>query len=269
MAVTTAAVVGAGAAVAGAANSRKAAKDATKSQERQNEANRDFIESQIGQAREDAASLFPAAELNLLAGQQAALDVFGQSAPQQVQAIQAGSDAARQAILGTGTGEVGFTPDISFMQQILPTLRAPDQRFGSAALVPGSPVEAQPVTGADAAPVVPEYLQGLATNEDLFLAAATGQIPGLSGDEQNFWRAHLANLRGQAQRGIEGAQESLTSDNWLANPQGAMSAIVGQPGGFRPRNEMRTSRLLDVIINPYTQEELTGTSAAGRFLGGA
>lgn len=132
MAVTTAAVVGAAAAAKGAADSSSAAKKANRIQSEQNQESRNFIEQQAELARSESAELFKSAENNLLAGSQAAMDVFGKSDPQQMQAIMAGSDAARQAILGTGTGQLGFTPDMSFAQQTMPSLRPNDQRFGSA-----------------------------------------------------------------------------------------------------------------------------------------
>lgn len=262
MAVTTAAVIGAGAAVKGTIDARKNAKEAKKAQERQNETNTAFIERQLDLARDDAASLFPAAEASLLAGQQGALDVFGQVAPQQIGAIQAGSDAARQAILGTGNGPPEYPLDLSFMQQILPSLRAPENRFGAAAEVPGSPVSQLPADNPAPSTAPPAYLQGLTTNEDLFKAAAAGQVPGLSADDQRFWGVHLGNLQSGGHR------NALDSTRWVSDPQAALDATMGQPGGFRPGNEQRAARLLEMVLNPVADNSQTYPTAASRFLGG-
>lgn len=266
MAATTAAVIGAGAAVKGTVDARKAAKDAAKSQERQNASNREFIEKQIGIAREDALSLLPAASQNVLAGAQGALDIFGQTVPQQIQALQAGSQAAREAILGTGTGEVAFTPDMSFAQQILPTLRPTENRFGTAENI------FQAVDVADEETYVPEYLKGVDTNKQLWIAAATGQIPGLSASDQGFWRDHLQNATQQEfwrnifqkNQNSSSNPSNLLSTSWVSHPQNVLENIVGNPSGFNSQNELRAARLLDAVINPRSDKE----SALRGFLGG-
>lgn len=116
---------------------------AQKAQSAANKASQKFIEEQSKLAREDAQRLFPQAEQKILAGGQAALDVYGQTLPQQTQLIQAGSSAARNAILGTGQGNIGYTPDMSWAQQTLPALRAPGQQWGTAQQY--MPAPAQPV----------------------------------------------------------------------------------------------------------------------------
>lgn len=253
MAATTAAVVGAAAAAKGASDSNKAAKESNKIQEEQGQASREYIEAQSGQARADAEDLFPAAELNLLAGQQAALDVFGQSLPQQMGAIRAGSDAARQAILGTGTGQVNFTPDMSFSQQVLPTLRDPSQRFGSAADIAGSPIH-----GLGPAPVgsKPEYMEGLETNADLLRAASTGKIPGVSAADQDFFGRWMREA-------ATGHPELLVGKEMIQNPQMVIDQTVGDPGGMAAGGEIIVANLLKKVLNPYQE-----STAASKFLGG-
>lgn len=247
------AVAGAVVGVAGAASAKSSADKATQSQEDQNRASQQYIEEQIGQAREDAGALFPAAERNLLAGQQAALDVFSQSLPQQMGAVRAGSDAARQAILGTGTGQVNFTPNMSFSQQVLPSLRDPSQRFGSAADIAGSPVNS---IGPPSSSENPSYMEGIETNADLLRAAATGQIPGVSAADQDFfgrWMREAAT----AHPGL------LTGSGLVDDPQGSIDQTVGVPGGMAPGGEIIVANLLKKVMNPYQT-----STAASKFLGG-
>jgi len=99
MAVTTAAVIGAGAAVAGAVSARNSAKEGIDAQEDQNAANQQFIREQAEIARTDAIPLFDAAAQNRILGSQGALDIFGQTIPQQLQTFQQGNVGAQQALL--------------------------------------------------------------------------------------------------------------------------------------------------------------------------
>lgn len=110
------------------------------------------------QAREELFKLFPAAQQNAQAGFQGAMDVFGQTLPQQAQAVQGGNVAAQQqilaglpqiqnAILGGRIDLSGLQPtqlqqpDFSFAQQQLPQFIDPynpiNQTTGAPAL--GSP----------------------------------------------------------------------------------------------------------------------------------
>jgi hypothetical protein len=73
-------------------------KGAAESQERQNEENRRFIAQQAEQARGDIFNLIPAAETNRQLGTQAALDIFGQTIPQQLDVFQRGNVGAQQAL---------------------------------------------------------------------------------------------------------------------------------------------------------------------------
>jgi len=99
MAVTTAAVIGAGAAVAGAVSARKSAKEGIKAQEDQNAANQLFIREQAEIARADVIPLFDAAAQNRIQGFQGALDIFGQTIPQQLQTFQQGNVGAQETLL--------------------------------------------------------------------------------------------------------------------------------------------------------------------------
>ncbi len=103
---------------------------------RQNEANLELFERLAQQARGDALTLLPAADVNRNLGFQAALDVFGQGAGQQIGAFQQGNLGAQQmqiaglpqiqnAILGLPTDLSGLQPqqigfDPSFLQQTSP-----------------------------------------------------------------------------------------------------------------------------------------------------
>ena len=75
------------------------------------------------------------------------------------------------------------------------------------------------------------------TNDaDLFRAAISGDITGLSNSDRNFWQAHLRNVTNEK------------------NPQGDPSAFfvnnpgdrsfIGAKGGFNSSNEQKLARLL-------------------------
>lgn len=109
---------------------------ATKAQSRQNEQERALKQKFAEEARADVKALFPVADLNRNLGFQSALDVFGQSVPQQFSAFQEGNVGAQQALLaglpqiqnailglpmdlsGFQPQSVGFNTD--FAQQQLP-----------------------------------------------------------------------------------------------------------------------------------------------------
>lgn len=72
---------------------------AQKAQIRQNAAATQLIAEKGDEAAQIANQLFPAADVNRNLGFQAALDVLGQSAPQQFSAFQQGNVGAQQALL--------------------------------------------------------------------------------------------------------------------------------------------------------------------------
>ncbi len=109
---------------------------AQKAQVAANRASQSFIESQTKRAEQTATPLFSAAEQNILAGNQAALDAFGGFAPQQFQALQQGNLAAQAAILGGQPQLSGFAVDTSFIPQQLPQFRTIQQ-----ALQPQDPLQ--------------------------------------------------------------------------------------------------------------------------------
>lgn len=216
---------------------------AQKAQEDANYRSQKFIEEQSKQAREDAMALFPAAEKNLLAGTQAALDVYGQVLPQQMQAINSGSTAAMDALLGLSKGESSYVPDMSFAQQIAPSLRAPEDRFGTASGIEGSPLNQSDL---------PSYLAGLQTNKDVLQAASRGDIPGLTGGQEGWLGAFLADPKNA---------KFLPMDTLLSQPDQLRQQVVGVEGGLSPANEQKFAALLDTIQRP-------AATAASRFLGG-
>ena len=110
-------------------------RSAQKAQTRSNAQTQDFIEQQSALARNDLLRLFPQAEQATRAGTQAALDVFGQTIPQQFGAFERGNMNAqnmiaegirgsRAALMGTPFQEnfapQSFNIDTSFAQQQLP-----------------------------------------------------------------------------------------------------------------------------------------------------
>ncbi len=118
-------------------------------QEQINALNRaqDIIVQQTERARGEAIPLFGAAQQNLGQGFQSALDVFGQTVPQQLQAFQGGNVGAQQALLaGLPQQQAAILggqlnpnalqaqtlglPDFSTFQQQLPQFTTPNQALG-------------------------------------------------------------------------------------------------------------------------------------------
>ncbi len=133
--MATAALIGGS--ILGAVSSRNASKRVSSSQrEGQDQAIAAQKES-TAQARGDAIPLFQNAQQNALQGFQGALDVFGQTIPQQFEAFQGGNVGAQNAILaGLGQQQAAILgqqldpnalqaqtlqlPDFSTFQQQLP-----------------------------------------------------------------------------------------------------------------------------------------------------
>jgi hypothetical protein len=119
---------------------------AQKAQIKQNAAATALIAEKGEEAAEIANQLFPASDVNRNLGLQAALDVIGQSAPQQFSAFQQGNVGAQQAllsgqqqvqnaILGLPASLSGMQPqavqfDPGFLQQQLPDFITSPQAMG-------------------------------------------------------------------------------------------------------------------------------------------
>lgn len=132
-------------------------KSAQRAQTQANQRAVELIAENTEQARGDVLGLFPAGDTNRNLGFQAALDVLGQSIPQQFSAFQQGNLGAQQtllagqpqfqnAILGLPADLSGFQPqaiqfDTSFAQQQLPEFIS-----SPAALAP-DPVAVNPLAG--------------------------------------------------------------------------------------------------------------------------
>lgn len=135
MAVTTAAVIGAGAAVAGVAQSAKNSKDAINAQKDQNQTNEAFIKSQGARSRQHIIPLFEASQKNLAAGAQSSMDIFKQTIPGQAEAFTEGNYRAQQQLLA-GLPQIknalmGLPVDLSGLQaQRLPV----DTSFANATM---------------------------------------------------------------------------------------------------------------------------------------
>jgi len=143
-----------GSAVIGAVASRSASKKAAKAQEKGQESAETFQREAAIQARKDAIPLFNAAQQNTQQGFQGALDVFGQTIPQQFQAFQGGNVGAQNALLaGLGQQQAAILgqqlnpnalqaqtlqlPDASTFQQQLPEFTSINQALGIAEPVVG------------------------------------------------------------------------------------------------------------------------------------
>ena len=133
MAVGTAlAIIGGVTAIGSAISDRKSAGDAVDAQAEQNAKNEAFIREQAAKAREDIIPLFQAAQGNIAAGGQAALDVFSQTIPRQLNQLTAGSFAAQNQLI-KGLPQIqnailGLPTDLSALK---PIRLGPDQSFAS------------------------------------------------------------------------------------------------------------------------------------------
>ena len=76
-----------------------AEKDAAKAQTKALEQGQQYTKEAVNQARGDLFKLYPAAQQNSNQGFQAAMDIFGQSVPAQMNAFQGGNVAAQQQLL--------------------------------------------------------------------------------------------------------------------------------------------------------------------------
>ncbi len=165
MAVTTAAVIGAGAAVKGAYDSNKNQKAAVSAQKDQLASNEAFIKEQAAKARADTLPLFDAAQQNRMLGGQAALDIFGAAVPQQASLFQQGNVGAQQ-MLGQGAQQfqnaiLGMPVDYSYMQpqqfetdfSFMPT-ELPNFTTSQQALNPAQPQNPQPNVGIGNMPIL-------------------------------------------------------------------------------------------------------------------
>ena len=101
----------------------------------------EYIKQMQALARGDALNLSPGMQESRRLGTQAALDVFGQTMPQQMSAFQQGNMAAQNAILGLPVApqgqpfQIGYDP--SYMQQQLPQMPSPADLLGGVPNAPG------------------------------------------------------------------------------------------------------------------------------------
>lgn len=127
---------------------------------RQNREAAEVIQRNAERARQDALSLFPAAQGAMAQGIQSAMDLYGQSAPQQMQVFQQGNMGAQDAMLTGLSGiqqalmgrpmdlraeslrsqfmsPIGY--DTSYFRQQVPQFQYADQM----GLAPGNPQQPQ------------------------------------------------------------------------------------------------------------------------------
>lgn len=189
---------------------KNAAADA---QAAENAASREFFKTQVDEARREIDPLFGAAQQNRQLGSQGALDVLGGGLQSQLSAFQRGNVGAQNAILGGNFTPQALNFDTSFIPQNLP----------------------QTVTKQNIVePNQARQVAGFGSDLDLFQAAAAGDIPGISQEDQSFF-AQLA-------------QDSITSGGGagrglLDNP--ADRSFVGLEGGLNAANEGKLANLLN------------------------
>ncbi|PHR99265.1 MAG: hypothetical protein COA78_25310 [Blastopirellula sp.] len=95
-------------------------RSAQKGQIRANAGSQDFIEQQSQIARNDLLNLFGDADQASRAGSQAALDVFGQTIPQQFSAISQGNMGAQQTIADGIRGSRAALMGLPFQNSLAP-----------------------------------------------------------------------------------------------------------------------------------------------------
>lgn len=237
----------------------------TSAQELQRQANleaRQAIDVSTQQARGDVLGLFPEASQARNLGFQAALDVLGQSIPQQLQAFQQGNVGAQQnilaglpqfrsAILGGQfdpsafqTTTLGFDP--GFAQQTLPAFpeRAAPRTAGqqqqqaqqalSQLLAGGGNFNVAPAMGAGGGPdgVAPASATGVPLSaQDLATMAQFGKALGFLGPVGSLMSAGLNEAARQTANEAFSRQAPIGFLSNLLNPQSAFSrqsAIAGQ-----------------------------------------
>jgi len=132
---------GVGASASAASKDRAQGKKALEEQRGFNASNRDFLDAKIAEAVVQSEALFRGAASNRVRGATKALDILGQSAPQQLSTFQQGNIGAQEqllaglpqiqnALLGLPVDLSGLQPkqvqfDPSFTQQTLPGFKTP------------------------------------------------------------------------------------------------------------------------------------------------
>lgn len=164
MAVTTAAVIGAGVAIKSSSDQRRAADKALDTQREQNLLNRSFLNQQIFGARADATSLFDDAQVSRDIGTLAAADVLTKALEPQVGHLQAGNVAAQEALL-SGLPQIqnailGRPVDLSALQPV--RLPVDESFFGS---VLGGPNVGQRID--DGGVPLPDFITGQQSGEGI------------------------------------------------------------------------------------------------------
>lgn len=188
----SAAVVGAAATAKGAHDQNKAAKQANEQAAQGAKDQRNAMAASSEEAKRLSMPLMAQSEQNKWMGQQAALDVLGQSVPQQLSAFQQGGNNAMSAILGGGITPISY--DASFLQQQLPEYTNIQQSLGGSF--------SSPVGSVFQAPDASALFQGM-TNADVL--AGAGDMAGLSSGAREWlprWGREMSTAQpGWAQAG--------------------------------------------------------------------
>lgn len=187
---------------------------AQKGQATQNAAAIDFIKQQLEQGRGDTLKLAPSADINRNLGYQAAIDVFKQSIPAQLEAFNMGNRNAQAAILGGNISEI--TPNLNRLTE----LRLPDYVT---------------IQDALAAPNLEQLnkVSNIKTNADLLRAAANGEIPGMSYADREWFGKLLSQTPGMS-----------GSSNYVIDPTAALSTVSGPASGLSGSNQIKMQNLL-------------------------
>ena len=206
-------------------------KEGMQAQAGDNAERRQFIEQQANQARADIFGIAPAADTNRNMGFQQALDIYGQTMPQQLGTFQQGNVGAqeqliqgmpqyRNAIMGLPVDYQSFQPqalqyDSGYTQQQLPEF------IDTASILGGLQ---QPGTG------------GSSSNS----GTAAGNAGGLGSGGTQSSPAQQAGLSGGGQSGAGpgytggySPQGGGTAGGWFGSPLGPgdMNRTGGNPGG--------------------------------------
>jgi hypothetical protein len=249
MAATTAAVVGAVAAVGGTISQNNNSKKAIKKQEEQNAANTALIQRQASKAEKKAVPLFEEAQVAREQGVQRALDVFGQTIPEQARMFQQGNVAAQQnllsglplfqsAILGLpvdnrALGIQSLDPNLDFAQQQVSPLFAPEE-----------PVVEEPMT-----------MEQLQDTRDRLVASGTVLPFASSSGEGSVSRAVAQTAREQGLASLNSQiqamqNQPLTTNVPNINVLGGIETTVGPQGQQIPTSSLPSSLVQGVTLHP-------------------
>ena len=184
-----------------------------------------LIERQTQRGARDVSKLFGSAQENLLAGNQGALDIFGQSAPQQLSALQQGNMGAQQQLLAglpqQQAALLGLPADLSalqprgvnvntgFMQQQLPQFSTPQQAL---TLTPEDQAQEQGFAIDAALAGLPGVQRGGSIKD--FGRSVNARVKALSALSPEAWQAGIDRGESGSELDMARSQQDVFAKAW-------------------------------------------------------